>query len=339
MKKVLLTGITGFLGSHTAIQLLEKGYHVTGTMRSLSRKDEIQDILKKHTNNIQNLVIAEADLLDANAWNNLTTDKDFVMHIASPFPRTLPKNDDELVRPAKEGSLNILKSASASGVKKVVLTSSTGAVYMGQKPDQRRRMFTEEDWTDPSNLKDSTPYFRSKVIAEKAAWDFIKQDQSGLQLSVICPSLILGPVLEKDFGTSANVVIKILEGAMPALPKIGFGVVDVRSVADLHILAMENAAANGERFIGTAGYRTFKEMALVIKNAYPDRKIPQRELPDFAVRLFSNFDTSIKPILVNLGARRELDFSKAVNTLGWNPSTPEAAILSCAESVIKQGLA
>ena len=339
MKKVLLTGITGFLGSHTAIKLLEKGYHVTGTMRSLDREDEIQAIIHKHAGQTGALELAEADLLDDAIWSQLTAEKDYVMHIASPFPRTLPKNDEELVRPAKEGTLNILRSASRNGVKKVVLTSSTGAVYMGQKPGQRRRTFNEEDWTDPTNLKDTTPYFRSKTIAERAAWDFMENESHGMQMAVICPSLILGPILEKDFGTSANVVIKILQGAMPAVPKIGFGVVDVRSVADLHILAMEQDAANGQRFIGTAGYRTFKEIAKVLKGAYPKRKIPQGELPDFIVRLVSNFDTSLKPILVGLGSRRELDFSKAVNTLSWKPISPDQAILACAESVLEHGLA
>ncbi len=337
MKKVLLTGVTGFLGSHTAIQLLEKGYHVTGTLRNMNRANSIKEIISKYTSKIENLDFAEADLEDQHIWEDLCKDKDFVMHIASPFPRELPKNDDELVKPAKAGVLNILKASSNLGVKRIVITSSTGAIVYGNSKG-RHNEFTESDWTNVANKNDTTPYFRSKTIAEKAAWDFIEQDKSGLELVTVCPGAILGPVLEQDFGTSANIVIKALDGSSPALPNIGFDMVDVRSVADLHIRAMENPVAANQRYIGSSGYYKFSEVAAVLRNAYPNKKVPKITLPDFVVRLFSNFDKTLKPILIDLSAERRVNHSKAVNELGWKPLSIEEAILSCAASVINHGI-
>ncbi|MBR10505.1 MAG: nucleoside-diphosphate sugar epimerase [Rickettsiales bacterium] len=337
MKKVLLTGVTGFLGSHTTIQLLEKGYHVTGTLRNMSRADSMREVIAKHTSKVENLAFAEADLEDESIWLTLCKDKDFVMHIASPFPRKLPKNDDELIRPAKAGVLNVLNASSKLGVKRVVITSSTGAVVYGNSKGKHNE-FTESDWTDVSNKKDTTPYFRSKTIAEKAAWDFIEQDNSGLELVTVCPGAILGPVLEQDFGTSANIVIKALDGSSPALPNIGFDMVDVRSVADLHVRAMENALAANQRYIGSSGFSKFSEVADVLRKAYPTKKVPKVTLPDFMVRLFSNFDKTLKPILIDLSAERRVNHSKAVNELGWKPLSNEEAILSCARSVISHGI-
>jgi len=335
--KVLLTGITGFLGSHTAIQLLNKGYTVIGTLRDPSRSQSIKEVIAQHAP-VEKLSFAQAGLKDVMVWKKLTKDVDYVMHIASPFPRKLPKKEDELIIPAKQGTLNILRAAANNGVKRVVLTSSSGAIIYGKPKDQRNGTYTEEDWTDVSNKKDSTPYFRSKTMAEKAAWDFMERDQSGMELTTICPGAILGPVLEKDFGTSANIVIKTMDGSTPAIPQIGFDVVDVRSVADLHIKAMEKPEAAGERFIGSAGFLSFKDVADILREAYPNRKIPKAVLPNFAVRLFSNFDATLKPILVDLGTVRMVDNSKAKRLLNWNPLSPREAVLACAESVMEQGL-
>lgn len=337
MKNVLLTGVTGFLGSHTAIQLLEKGYHVTGTLRNQNRAEEIRAVIAQHTSQIDHLYFAVADLEDRSIWVDLCTGKDFVQHIASPFPRVLPKDENELIRPAKAGVLNILEAASSTGVKRVVLTSSTGAIMYGNTKG-RQNTFKEEDWTDINNRKDTTPYFRSKTIAEKAAWEFIEQDSSGLELVTICPGAILGPVLEKDFGTSANIVIKLLDGSSPALPNIGFDMVDVRSVAELHILAMESKNAANQRYVGSSGYFSFPEVADVLRKKYLERKIPKFILPDIMVRLFSLLDQTLKPILLDLSAERRLDHLKAQNELGWNPLSNEEAILSCASSVFAQGI-
>lgn len=337
-KKVLLTGVTGFLGSHTTIQLLEKGYQVLGTMRDLSRSEAIRNVIAVHTDKVDNLSFAQADLSDDSVWQDLAKGVDYIQHIASPFPRVLPKREEDLIEPAKRGTLSIMEAAAANRVKRVVLTSSTGSIMYGKEKDQRNRTFTEADWTDVTNKKDSTPYFRSKTIAEKAAWDFIKQDQSGLELSTVCPGAILGPVLEKDFGTSANLIIKTMDGSAPAMPKIGFDTVDVRSVADLLIRAMESPKAANQRYIGSAGYLSFMNVANILREAYPNHKIPKYYLPNFAVRLYANIDPSLKPVLLDLGTERKLDHSKAKQDLGWQPIDNQEAVLACAESVIELGL-
>ncbi|PWV54350.1 aldehyde reductase [Chitinophaga sp. S165] len=337
-KNVLLTGVTGFLGSHTAIALLERGYKVTGTLRNKERIGPITKIIGRHTTKVQNLELVEADLNDEFVWKELTRDKDYVQHIASPFPRKLPKNEEELIAPAKSGTLNILHASLQNKVKRVVMTSSVAAVAYGKTKDDLKKVFNESVWTDEQNKQDSTPYYRSKTIAEKAAWQLINQTGSELELTTVLPGAILGPVLEDDFGTSANIIIKILDGSSPALPKIGFDIIDVRSVADLLIRAMEMPQAANQRYIASSGYLTFKDIAMILKEHYPHRKIPTSQLSNYLVRLFSNFDTSLKPILLDLGIKRNLDITKAAKELQWHPRSAQEAVLSCAESVIKKGI-
>ena len=337
-KKVLLTGVTGFLGSHTAIQLLNKGYEVVGTLRSKDRMDSIREIIGKHTANIQNLTLAEADLSNRDVWFELTRNIDYVQHIASPFPRELPKHDDDLIIPAREGTLTILKASVENQVKRVVMVSSSAAVIYGKTKHELNKVLNENDWTDETNRKDTTPYFRSKTIAEKTAWDFIKQDRSGLELTTVLPGVILGSVLEEDFGNSANIIIKILDNSLPALPKIGFDIVDVASLADLLVKAMESSQAPGNRYIASAGHLTFKDVALLLKKEYPNRKISTRELPNLVTRLFSIFEPELKPILLELGVRRKLEISKAKNELQWQPVSVQQAVSNCATSIFKNGL-
>lgn len=337
-KKVLLTGVTGFLGSHTTIQLLEKGYKVIGTLRNIERTNSIKKLISKHTKNIDNLAIVEANLNNQDIWLKISQDVDFIQHIASPFPRELPKKDDELIIPAKSGVLNVLHAAVVNKVKRVVVTSSMAAIAYGKHKEDFKRIFDETDWTDETNLKDSTPYFRSKTIAEKAAWKFISQSNSSLELSTVLPGAILGPVLENDYGTSANIVIKSLDGTIPAVPKIGFDIIDVRSVADLLIRAMELPQAANNRYIASSGYLTFKDVAGILKKEYPDKKIPSKEFPDVLVKLFSNFDKTLKPILIDLSVKRKLDNTKAIKELNWKPIPIDKAVLDCAKSVIELGI-
>ncbi|MCW9705557.1 SDR family oxidoreductase [Fodinibius salsisoli] len=337
--KVLLTGVTGFLGSHTTIQLLEKGYEVTGTLRSMDRAKSIKKIIGRHTSHMDRLHFAKADLTDDQVWDTLMPGMDFVQHIASPFPRELPDHEDDLIIPAKNGALNVLKAAADHNVKRVVLTSSIGSIVYGRTNGNRGGMYSESDWTNIQNTEDTTPYFRSKTIAEKAAWQFMEQDRSEMELATVCPGAILGPVLEKDFGTSANIIIKVMDGSMPALPNLGFDIVDVRSVSDLQIRAMEHPEAANERFIGSAGFLKLKEIADMLRQEYPDKKIPKRTLPNFLVQLFSYFDASLQPVLIDLGVERKVDHSKAKNLLGWEPLPNRKAVLSCAKSINKLELA
>ncbi|HEA28568.1 MAG TPA: aldehyde reductase [Leeuwenhoekiella sp.] len=333
-KRVLLTGVTGFLGSHTAIQLLNKGYQVVGTLRNKNRINSIKEVIGKLTPNIKNLTFAEADLNDSNIWLELSKNVEYIQHIASPFPRTMPKSDNELIIPAKEGTLNILKAARANHVKRVVMVSALGAITYGKTKEELKRVFNENDWTDVSNRKDTTPYYRSKTIAEKAAWDFIKTKKTELQLTTICPGAILGPVIDTDFGTSANIIISLLNGSLPALPKIEFDIVDVRSVADLLIKAMEMPQAANNRYIAASGHFNYAAIAQILKQEYPDTKIPSLVLPDFVTKLFSIFQPLLKPVLLE-NVRRKINTSKATKELNWQPLSSQEAILSCAESVLE----
>ena len=337
-KKVLLTGITGFVGSHTAIQLLGKGYQVIGTLRDMKRADSIKRIIAQHTSATGNLSFVEADLQDTSIWQKLMDGMDYVQHIASPFPKVMPRDENDLIIPARNGNINILSAAAAHMVKRVVITSSGAAINYGQAPEKRRSVFDETDWTDVSRKDDIAPYYKSKAIAERAAWDFIKNDNSGLELSVVCPGLILGPLLEEDFNASTNAVIKMLDGSLPAVPRIGYEIVDVRSIASLLILAMEQPQAASQRYIGSAGYLTFSDIAKILKKAYPKMKIPSLKLPNFMVRILSLFDPTLKPVLLDLGTERKMNHSKAVNDLGWKPIKPEEAVLSSAASILQLGI-
>lgn len=335
---ILLTGISGFLGTHTAIQLLEQGYKVSGTLRNLDRVPSIKSIIAAHTSNIDNLSFHQAELMNPDVWMELTRNMDYVQHIASPFPRELPKHEDELVKPAKNGVLNILKAAAANKVKRVVLTSSSGAILYGKPKGKESGIFDEKSWTDSTNLKDTTPYFRSKTIAENAAWEFMQSDQSSLELVTVCPGAILGPVLEEDYGTSANIVLKMMDGSMPAVPNIGFDMVDVRSVAEMLIRSMQIPAAAGERFICSAGFLSFKEISSILRTKYPEHKIPRKVLPNLLTRLLSCFEKSLRPVLLDLGKERKTDNTKAKQMLNWSPRSNQDAILSCAGSLITLGL-
>ena len=333
-KRILLTGVTGFLGSHTAIQLLNKGYEVVGTLRSKDRINSIRETIGKHTANINNLTFAEADLNDTKVWFELTKNVDYVQHIASPFPRNLPKHENDLIIPAKTGTLNILKAAKTNHVKRVVMVSALGAITYGKTKRELNTIFNENDWTDVSDYKDTTPYYRSKTIAEKVAWDFIKEEKSELELTTICPGAILGPVIDTDFGNSANIIISLLNGSLPALPKIEFDIVDVRSVADLLIKAMEMPQAANNRYIASSGHFNYKEIAQILKQEYPDRKIPSIELPDFVTKIFSVFQPLLKPVLLE-NVKRKIDTSKATKELKWQPLSSKDAIISCAKSLLE----
>lgn len=336
-QKVLITGISGFLGLHTCILALNKGYEVVGTVRDIKKADHLRSIIQMHSVHLDKLTIMEAELEDAHIWQSILEGIDFVLHIASPFPRKMPKTEEELIRPAREGSLNVLKAAVNNGVKKVVMTSSTGAIMYGKEKNERRGIFTEKVWSDINKEADITPYFKSKTIAEKSAWEFAQQHEDKMQFITICPGAILGPVLEKDFGTSANIVLKMMEEKMPAVPNIGFDVVDVRDVAELHLLAMESEFS-GERYMATVGFLEFKEVANLLKDQYPQRKIPRGVLPNFLVRWISYIEKELKPILIDLGSRRQGNSKKAKQQLNWKPRSPKEAVISCAESLIEQGL-
>ncbi|MEL6697097.1 MAG: aldehyde reductase [Bacteroidota bacterium] len=334
--RVLVTGITGFIGSHVAIQLLEKGYEVVGTLRNPNRTDSIQEAIAKHTKHTDRLSFAQAELMDAESWKQAMKGIEYVMHVASPISTTTPKDENEMIIPAREGTLNVLRAATEAGVKRVVITSSVAAISYNDARGSNAK-FTEEDWTDIVNPSVNA-YIKSKTLAERAAWDFVRQQAGAPELATVNPSLVLGPVLEKDFGSSAVLVKRLLDGSFPALPKLGFPIVDVRSVADLHLLAMEKEEAAGERFIAGGKFMWMDEIAKTLKEAYPNRKVPTGKLPNFLFRLMALFDAQTRSVLGELNTPRPVDISKAQNLLGWKPIEEKEAILATAESLMKYGV-
>ncbi|WP_299465454.1 aldehyde reductase [uncultured Microscilla sp.] len=338
--KVLVTGITGFIGSHIAIQLLNEGYQVRGSLRNTQRIASIKEVIAQYTSHIDNLSFVEAELTQAQSWDAATQGVDYVQHVASPLSASLPKHEDELIVPAKEGAENVLQAAIKNGVKRVVMTSSVAAIGYGNMKGNTTKAYTEAHWTDIQDRKDTTPYIRSKTIAEKAAWQVMEANDTTMELVTIQPVAVMGPVLEKDYGTSAELVKKLLDGDFPGAPKFGFSVVDVRDVADLQIKAMEQPEAAGQRFICNAGFHWVSEIAEIMREKYPQykKRMPKFSLPNFAVRLFGMFDPATRSVMNELGKKRVFDNSKAINMLDWQPRNTQEALLATADSLIEQGL-
>ena len=281
------------------------------------------------------LSFAIADLASDAGWAQAVQGCDFVLHVASPFPPGVPKHEDELIVPAREGALRVLRAARDAGVKRVVMTSSLAAIGYGQAIGPQP--FTEANWTDP-NAPGLTAYVKSKTLAERAAWDFIAREGGALELSVVNPVGILGPVLAPDTSSSIQIVSRMLDGKMPGLPRMAFGVVDVRDVADLHLRAMRDPAAKGERFLAVAGPTvTMLDVAHLLKQrlgADADR-VSTRLIPDWVLRLVALFDRQVAQIIPELGKVRAASNDKARRLLGWSPRSPQEALLATAESLLR----
>ena len=336
---VLVTGGSGFIGAHCILQLLQAGYQVRTTVRSLAREADVRAMLR--TGGVDagdRLSFVAADLTTDAGWPEAVAGCAYVLHVASPFPQALPKHEDDLIVPAREGALRVLRAARDAGVKRVVLTSSFAAIGYGQKP--QNAPFTEDNWTDP-NGPDVRPYTKSKTLAERAAWDFIAREGGALELSVVNPVGVLGPVLGPDYSTSILLVQRLMDGAMPGCPRLIFGIVDVRDVADLHIRAMTDPAAKGERFLALTGdFMSMQEIAKILKARMgaAARRVPTNQLPDFLVRLAAMRDPAVQQILPELGKYKNGSNEKARRLLGWAPRSREDAIVATAESMIALGL-
>jgi nucleoside-diphosphate-sugar epimerase len=339
MSTVLVTGGSGFIGAHSILQLLAAGYQVRTTVRSLKREGDVRAMLKEGgAEPGDRLSFIAADLESDAGWAEAAAGCEYVLHVASPFPPNIPKHEDELIVPAREGALRVLRAARDAGVRRVVLTSSFVAIGYGQKP--QRAPFDETNWTDPK-AGDALPYIKSKTLAERAAWDFIASEGDDLELSVVNPVAVFGPVLGPDYSSSILLIQRLMDGAMPGCPRLYFGVVDVRDVAELHIRAMTHPAARGERFLAVAGeFMSMLDIARVLRRRMGSsaRRVPRWQLPDWLVRIAAKRDPAAQQLLPELGKRKSASNEKARRLLGWTPRSNEEAIVSTAESLLRIGL-
>jgi nucleoside-diphosphate-sugar epimerase len=339
MSTILVTGGSGFIGSHCILQLLAAGHQVRTTVRSLKREGDVRALLKEGGAEPGNrLSFFAADLEKDAGWAEAIAGCDYVLHVASPLPPSVPKNEDELIVPAREGTLRVLRASRDAGVKRVVVTSSFAAIGYGYK--EQAAPFNETNWTN-LNGEFVPPYHKSKTLAERAAWDFMANQAGALELSVINPVGVFGPVLGADYSASILLVQRLMDGAMPGCPRLYFGIVDVRDTADLHIRAMTHPAAKGERFLAVAGdFMSMLEMGKVLRARMgaAAKRVPTRQLPDWLVRIASMRDPALKLITPELGKRKNATNEKAKRMLGWAPRSNDEAIVATAESLVRLGL-
>ena len=339
MSTILVTGGSGFVGSHAILQLLAAGHQVRTTVRNPQREADVRALLKVGgAEPGHQLSFGVADLLSDGGWPEAVSGCEYVLHVASPFPQSIPKDENEVVVPAREGALRVLRAARDHGVRRVVLTSSFAAIGYGH--GQQSAPFDETYWTDLDG-EDVRPYVKSKTLAERAAWDFIASEGGSLELAVVNPVGIFGPVLGPDYSTSILVVQRLMDGAVPGCPQIYFGAVDVRDVVDLHIRAMTHPAARGERFLAVAGdFMSMRDIALLLKTRMGGdaKQVPTMQLPNWLVRLAALRDPAVKQIIPELGKRKNATNEKAKRVLGWVPRSNEEAIIATAESMVRLGL-
>jgi nucleoside-diphosphate-sugar epimerase len=300
---VVVSGGSGFLAGYCIAELLNNGWSVRTTVRSGAKSKAVRASIGNIATKASEIEFVEADLNADAGWNQAAVGAQYVLHVASPVPVTDPQNDDELVRPARDGTLRVLQAARDAKVKRVVMTSSISAIIFGR--GVRAQPFTEDDWTDETNRGDTSPYDRAKTIAERDAWAWLAAEGGGLELVTVNPGLILGPVLGADFSASIEFIKKLLDGSIPALPRFGFNIVDVRDVARLHVLAMTTPAAAGQRLIGSGDFYWMADVAKMLKQGLGDqaKKVPSIPVPDFVARMAALFDPIVRGRLYELGKR------------------------------------
>lgn len=328
---VLVTGGSGYLGRWCVRQLLDAGYAVRTTVRQRSKSAHLRSLV----GDAGRLSVYEADLRRDEGWNDAVAGCDFVLHVASPFPSTQPKNPDELILPARDGTLRVLQAAFDAGVHRVVVTSSSAAVRtIGH---DYGRPLTENDWADPANPQLS-PYAKSKLLAERAAWDYAESAGQTHRLAVVNPGAIIGPLIGEHRSYSLDTIERLLTGRAPAIPRLGFALVDVRDVAELHRRAMIAPQAAGQRFLGTGPFLWMADIAAELRDQFgaDAAKVPKRAAPDYLIRLVARFDANLRPVVGELGMRTDYSTQKARSMLGWAPRPLRESIRDCAHSMLGQ---
>ncbi|MCA0931750.1 NAD-dependent epimerase/dehydratase family protein [Lutimonas saemankumensis] len=332
MKEVLITGVSGYVGQHCAVELLNQGYAVRGSVRSLSKTDKITDDIAKVIDPKGKLGYCELNLLEDEGWEEAMQGCDYVLHVASPFVTSQPKDENDLIRPAVEGTQRALKAAKNAGIKRMVLTSSMVAMIGGSKGVVD---INPNSWTDV-NAKGVSAYLKSKTLAEKSAWDFIKNQtrENLLELVTVHPGPVYGPTLSGNLtGESMNTYKELITGGMPRLPQAAINMSDVRDVAKIHVAALENKAANGQRFIvSTEKAYSFQQMAQILKSNGYD-KVSTKVAPNFLLRFLANFNADLKGMLPYIGNTFNGDISATMDTFDWKPLPIEKTVLDTAKSV------
>ena len=332
MEKVLVTGASGYIAEHCIIELLKNGYAVKGSLRNMNREQEVRTAIKTAIDD-SNLEFCELDLLKDDGWSDAMVDCDFVMHLASPFVLENPKDENELIKPAKEGTLRALNAAKKAGIKRVVITSSTAAV----NSHMRNGISDHNTWTDV-NSKYVTPYQKSKTIAEKAAWDFFngQSDDNKMEMAVVNPGGVMGPQLGKDLdGASTQIISQLISGKFPMIPALSFPFVDVRDVAKLHLKAMITPEANGKRFIAAHTNPTWMhEIAEILYNAGYN-KIKLKKAPSFMLKLIGLIDNQTRSLIPMLNKYVPTDNSQTVDILKWEPMPLDQAFIEHAKSIME----
>ena len=335
--KILVTGANGFIGLHTVLHFLQAGYNVSATVRTKEQAANVRQTIAKHTDT-QKLEFVYADLLSDEGWDQAVAGCDFVLHVASPFPSEAPKDENDLILPAREGTLRVLRAAQKAGVKRVVLVSSTAAVLSGHERENRE--FNESDWTDIS--KTDYAYAKSKTLAEQAAWKFIKsaENKSGMELVAVNPSNVFGPVLDHRHHTSTEWFGTLLRREIPGLSRTQLNLVDVRDVVAMIEKTMITPDAAGKRFLANGASIPLQEFALILDRNFASRgyRVPTRVLPDWLIRFFAIFVPKTKPVVDALGWNHSLSTEQARSILGWQPRPYEGTILEMANSMIEQGM-
>ncbi len=333
---VFVTGASGFLAKHVILQLLRAGQSVRGSLRTPGRADEVRDAMRPHLAAAADLDgrldFVTLDLDRDDGWAEAMRGSRALIHTASPFPLVQPKDPAALIGPARDGTLRALGAARAAGIEQVVLTSSIAAVTGGARSDH---VCDEDDWTD-AEAPGLDAYSRSKTLAERAAWEYATAQ--GLRLTTINPGFIVGPPLDRHFGSSVKLIRRILAGRDPMMPALAFNFVDVRDVALAHLRALERPAAVNQRFVLAAGALSLPEVGRILKAAYPDRRIPTRQAPNLAIRLLALFDAEMRAALPMLGVRQQVSSARAQAVLGIDFTPPADALRATAEALIAQAL-
>jgi dihydroflavonol-4-reductase len=330
---VLVTGGNGYIGAWCIVELLKRGYIVRGVIRSLSKEPGARNSIAAAVDT-RNLSFFAADLTKDDGWDAAVAGCDYALHIASPLGMNNSRNPNDLIIPARDGAIRVLRAAVAAGVKRVVMTSAANAASPSSYAEDS--VTDETIWTDSGDPA-LIPYRRSKTLAEKAAWEFMKTVEGDTTLTTILPGAVFGPILSRDSLNSTQVIAKLLRGAMPGIPRISLEVVDVRDIVDIHIRAMKAQAAAGERFLATGELMSLSEMAKALRdNLGADAKnTPTRAIPDFIVRLMAIIKPELREITISLGRKNRHTTGKAEALLGWKPRPAKETIIDCAKSLIE----